>query len=182
MKVKELLARMGLENPESQVVPGRDGDGNMTLTVLPPEHPLGEPIHNNEEARKTLAGHLDRVERIRTAIASFYGLPVLSRIDASPHSEWVEFTVKSPTGKTMTIAQISVKYVVRHNEYGWQQEQVGFMSGSGSFQRFKDTSPDLTGYACSVHKYVLTGDKLAGAVQKLCEAPKWLEVHGDDEG
>src|SRR5262249_36241977 len=173
MKVKELLARMGLENPESQVVPGRDGDGNLTLTVVPPEHPWGEPIHNNEEARKTLAGHLDRVERIRTAIASFYGLSVLFSIDGSPDSERVQFTVKSPTGKTVAIALIGVKYVVRHNEYGWQQEEVGFMaralqpSGSGSFQRFKDTSPDLTGYWCNVHKYVLTKDKLAGAVQKL---------------
>jgi len=179
MKVKDVLAKMELENAEAEVIPVLDASGKVTLTVQAPEHSLGDPISNSEEAKKTLVSHIDRIERIRMAVGSFFGLPVAFKVHATQQGEWVELVVKSPTGRTVAIVEIRIKYVLQHSEYGWHQEPVGHQAGS--LQRFRDVAPDIAGYDSCIHKYVITGQKLAEAIQRHCEAPKWLEVKRETE-
>src|SRR4051812_10667276 len=90
MRVKELRAKLELDNPEAQLVPTRDDDGEVGISVLPPAFPLGQPLPSSDEAVRVLLGHVQRVETIRLAIGSFYGLPVNFRIHTSEHGEWVE--------------------------------------------------------------------------------------------
>ncbi len=178
MKVKELLAQMESENPDAEVLPARDEFGEVTLTVRRPENSFGEPLTNNQEAKKILGAHVHRIENIRAAICAFFGLAVNVKIHASPtapHFEWIEFRVKSPTGKTMMTAELSVSYVLKKSDGGWERPYVG--NGSPEHRRrFYEAEPELSGYRCYVHEYEQTRSKINEALQKFTEAPKWNEV------
>jgi len=175
MKVKELLTQMGLENPEGEVAPVADGTGKFKLAVRPPENPLGDPMPSREEAVKILGAHVHRIEKIRAAIASFYGLPVRFKLHFSENSEYVELRIKSPTGKTMATITIGLWSFLQKDGTRWKEVQINHAnSRSDCHKRFGDVSPDLAGYQCNPQK-MPEGVELSKVIEKLLEAPKWLE-------
>lgn len=181
MKIRELLANLKYENPESEVVPISDENGRIALTVMLPDRPPQDvSMLGSEEARKLLGEHLGRIEKIRVAVGAFYGLPVVFACRSYPGGgDSVELKVKSPTGQTMVSLEIAVGYVLIKDGYDWRQETSEQHWGPNGEERisrkFAELPADLVGYRMNIHKYVLTNAKLATAMSELCEAPKWLE-------
>src|SRR5262245_44045748 len=112
MKVKEILSQLQFENPEAEVKPSSDGNGNIWLVVAPPAQPLGESMLADEAAVSALGAHAARMERIRSAVAAFYGLLVKYKLHTSTDSEYMELVVKSPTGKTMATVSLTINCIL----------------------------------------------------------------------
>jgi hypothetical protein len=171
MKVKDLLTKMKLENPEADVLPVYDEAGKLTLSVALPD-PADESLLRSEEASAALGGHVERIEAIRQGFKTFYGLPVKFKI--WPEGTSVKLVVLSPTGMVMVTAEIGIRYVVNEDKYGYSQDlNVPYDKA------MREYPPAVVGYRCNIDKYVLTKDKLAEAIRALCEAPKWVEYEAN---
>jgi hypothetical protein len=184
MKVKELLDKLTFENPDSEVISGNDDGHALSIAIVPPQESLGDSVLDDQEAVAVLGSHSKRIERIRFAIASYYGLPVTFKLHhGRPDSgDDFEFRVKSPTGKTVVKVMLRIGYVVRNDECGVRREQMHQAPARGSMSgppHFPDIAAELAGYWCDIPNHTIGADKLQDAVKSLCESPKWHEVEVD---